>query len=211
MALDRDEQVAASRSESTRPRIDRSDLRALRGDDFFVPPADRHYYLALAHLARGRLAEGRAELRAFLAEEPRGPYAARARDRLAAVPDGVDARELTGTDFDRAALARSLSPLRAEIERCLQGGSALLQIRLSREGAANILLTPVEEACVARATAPARKLLGAAAQVALPWRAPRRRPPCPPIDRHGAPPSLYWTGCAHDRLDPARDRDGGEP
>ncbi|MSP63430.1 MAG: tetratricopeptide repeat protein [Myxococcales bacterium] len=90
VALDRDEQLAKSRSELETALAQDNDLRCLRGDDsLFIPPADRHYYHALAHLARGRLALARSSLRAFLMAVPHSPYAARARDRLSALPQGA--------------------------------------------------------------------------------------------------------------------------
>ncbi len=184
VALDRDEQLALSRAELDVALVYDRELRDLRGDEYpFAPAADRHYYLALAHLARGRLAAARAELRSFLAEAPNGPYAPRARDRLAGIPDGVDWRELAGDRFDRAAVAAALSPLRAAAERCVSPGEpALLAISLTPQGVTNRLLSPTEEGCLDRVLAPVEKSLPRGALIDWPLARPPA-PAAPPIDR----------------------------
>lgn len=163
-ALDRDEQLEESRAELDLALARDRELRALRapeeGGEFrFVPPADRLYLRALAERARGRLAAARACLRAFLAAPP-GPYAARARDREAALEGGVDRRELGGAGYDRVAMAAALSSARADAERCLAPHPGeLLGVVLSVREARAPGLSPVERECLGAATARARKLI----------------------------------------------------
>lgn len=87
VALDRDGQVERSRAELRMAvAIDRRLTCLEDARYFFVPPADQHYYLALAYRALGRAAEARAKLEAFLRELPDGPYAFRARELLLSWP-----------------------------------------------------------------------------------------------------------------------------
>jgi tetratricopeptide (TPR) repeat protein len=160
VALDRDGQLDEARAQLAIVLTIDPQLRQLKHERYiFIPPADEHYYRALAELGRGRLAEVRAALRAFLAALPDGPYRARAR-ALAERADAVDARELTVTPGgDAPRIAAALTPLVAELERCLEPGAAPVSVRLHRAGSA---LT------VDGAGAPARCLEAALARVRLP-------------------------------------------
>jgi tetratricopeptide (TPR) repeat protein len=87
VALDRDEQVHASREIMQRAlELDpyRASMAPERGV-FFVPEGDHHYYEALAQLHAGRLAEARWEFEQFLALLPVDQYARRARAHVAAL------------------------------------------------------------------------------------------------------------------------------
>ncbi|MBI5480964.1 MAG: tetratricopeptide repeat protein [Deltaproteobacteria bacterium] len=87
VALDRDEQVYASR-EIMRRALDldphRASMEPERGV-FFVPDGDRHYYDGLAHLHAGRPPEARYAFEQFLAVLPGDQYARRARAHVAAL------------------------------------------------------------------------------------------------------------------------------
>ncbi|MFI5289745.1 MAG: tetratricopeptide repeat protein [Polyangia bacterium] len=87
VALDRNEEREAARAElAIYLRLD-PEQRAFAGPDYvFVPAADVHYYRALLALGSGRLTGARAELTAFVAALPQGPYVARAREHLAELP-----------------------------------------------------------------------------------------------------------------------------
>jgi len=120
VALDRDEQTGESQNELRAVlRVDPFLRKLYSGKYVFVPYADAHYYVALVEQVRGHFAAARAELRAFLAALPDGPYAARAREHLERVA-GVDVRELNyGTGVDAAHAAAALAPLVPELEQCL--------------------------------------------------------------------------------------------
>ena len=88
----------------------------------FVPPADIHYYRALALAgARRRRPKRALELRQFLAELPVGPIRRRARRRLTDAEQHVDPRELevaAGT-IDTRLVATALGPAVGALEGCL--------------------------------------------------------------------------------------------
>jgi tetratricopeptide (TPR) repeat protein len=124
VALDRDGQTDRSRAEIAVVLGLDPQLHRLDGEEYvFVPPADVHYYRALAALERGATADGRAELRAYLAELSDGPYVRHARARLADAEMRVDPRELelTAPGIDQRALASALSPVVRSLEDCLAG------------------------------------------------------------------------------------------
>jgi len=100
MALDRDEQPAAAR-EAMRgalaldPAMDRLYGAMSSGSDvFFIPDGDVHDYLALALETAGRPREAAAELRRYLAAQPKSPWRARAESRLAALSSGAGSAPL---------------------------------------------------------------------------------------------------------------------
>lgn len=120
VALDRDGQVSRSREElnivlSLDPQLSLLST----GEYVFVPAGDEHYYRALGWLARGSTAQARAEMRAFLAQLPESPYAARASERLIELERQIDPRELDGAGIDAKPLAHALAPLVAALEDCL--------------------------------------------------------------------------------------------
>jgi Flp pilus assembly protein TadD len=81
VALDRDGQAERSRGEISTALTYDNRLSSLTSDMFmFIPPADRHYYLALAYCARRQHGEAAVELATYLAAVPNGPYAPRARE-----------------------------------------------------------------------------------------------------------------------------------
>jgi tetratricopeptide (TPR) repeat protein len=87
VALDRDGQLAESAGAlkdalALDPHLD----ELTSPDYFFLPAADRSYYLALSFRAQGRIPEARKEIEQFLHEAADSPYAARAREVLASMP-----------------------------------------------------------------------------------------------------------------------------
>jgi tetratricopeptide (TPR) repeat protein len=124
VALDRDGQTDRAHAEIAIVLSLDPQLRRLDGDEYvFVPPADAHFYRALAATERGMMAEARAELRAYLAELVDGPYTRHARARLAAAESRVDPRELelAGAGIDARSLAAALSPSVRALEDCVPG------------------------------------------------------------------------------------------
>src|SRR5262249_27963582 len=83
VALDRDGQPERSAEEMRLALVRDPELAELedRGG-VFVRAGDKHYYVALGEIARGRLSEAAAALRRFLASGPPPRYAARAGARL---------------------------------------------------------------------------------------------------------------------------------
>lgn len=136
VALDRDGQRDRARAEAAIAVTLDPDLRQLASDEYvFVPPADQHYYRAVALLARGNAAEARLALRAFLRDLPDGPYAALATERLAELERLVDPRELevSGTGLDTRGLAGALGPAVAALESCLPDGRVVrLKLTVAR-------------------------------------------------------------------------------
>jgi tetratricopeptide (TPR) repeat protein len=172
VALDRDQQAAESRNELRKVlRFDPLMRRLYSGQYWFVPPADAHYYVALAEQTRGQLATARAELRVFLAMAPDSPYAARAREHLERAA-GLDERELKVTSpADAARAAAVLAPLMPELERCLEPVPLPIEsttvvppppvtwVRLTRLAGHEYLVsapTPTVERCLGTAVARAR-------------------------------------------------------
>ena len=96
-----------------------------------MPPADVHYYRALALAERGSGADARLALRTFLAELPTSPYAAHARARLADAESHLDPRELevSSGDVDSRLIARALGPAVGALDGCLAAGR-LLRVKL---------------------------------------------------------------------------------
>jgi tetratricopeptide (TPR) repeat protein len=132
VALDRDEQLDKSRFELSGALTIDPQLKALAAKEYvFVPPADVHYYRALALLERGASAEARLAFRAFLVELPDGPYSAHARQRLAQAEKRVDPRELevSVSGLQTAALAHAIGPLVGSLEDCF-GAGKVVRIRL---------------------------------------------------------------------------------
>lgn len=83
VALDRDGQVEKSRAAIERALdLDPTLARLDDEDVFFEPAGDKHYYQALGHEVAGDREPAVAGWRAFLAEVPASPYAARARAHL---------------------------------------------------------------------------------------------------------------------------------
>jgi tetratricopeptide (TPR) repeat protein len=81
VALDRDGQIDLSRAEMSQALSRDHRLATLTsGEWYFIPRGEHHYYLALAHRAKGKPAEARAHLAEFLKLLPDSPYAARARE-----------------------------------------------------------------------------------------------------------------------------------
>lgn len=90
VALDRDEQTIASAEAMSRalaidPRLGLLDAASNRGDIFFVPAGDAHYYRGLALATLGRPREASDAFHRFLAESRESPYRARAQAHLAAL------------------------------------------------------------------------------------------------------------------------------
>jgi tetratricopeptide (TPR) repeat protein len=122
VALDRDGQVAKSRAEVDAVlSLDPELYRLSSGEYVFVPPGDEHYYRALGWAARGAIAEARVETRLFLARLPDSPYVEQARQRLAALEQQLDSREIEGAAGDAPLVARALAPLVLALEECLPG------------------------------------------------------------------------------------------
>jgi tetratricopeptide (TPR) repeat protein len=123
VALDRDGQLDKAREELTIALGLDPQMAQVRSRRFvFVPRTEQRFYLAVGEQARGHLGAARAHLRAFLVALGGGPYAARARERLAAA-ESVDARELDAAPgVDRQRLALLLAPLVAALEACLPPG-----------------------------------------------------------------------------------------
>jgi hypothetical protein len=83
VALDRDEQGDRARVEVQQVLKADPLLRRFRREEYlFVPPADALWYDALLARVRGRPADARKSLDAFLKAAPDSPYAARARKLL---------------------------------------------------------------------------------------------------------------------------------
>jgi tetratricopeptide (TPR) repeat protein len=138
VAYDRDGLVGRSRTELGVALSQDPLLYALSSDQFiFVPPADRHYYLALGLFARGLRARARDELRQYLAAEPDGPYTARARERLVQAEAVLPPATL--------ALHRILDGHVAELERCVT--RSWLPLWLHR-GSGRLRVVGHSEACV---------------------------------------------------------------
>jgi tetratricopeptide (TPR) repeat protein len=89
VALDRDEQAAAAREAMGRATSLDPRLRLLEtgpsSDQFFVPPADVHYYRGLALRTLERSEEASEAFRRFLREAPASRFAGRARAHLQAL------------------------------------------------------------------------------------------------------------------------------
>jgi tetratricopeptide (TPR) repeat protein len=87
VALDRDEQLEKARAELLQALADDPHQEELNRPTYvFLPPADRHYYLALTARARGKFIEARQHVQAFLAGAPDSPYVRRGRQLLATLP-----------------------------------------------------------------------------------------------------------------------------
>jgi tetratricopeptide (TPR) repeat protein len=86
VALDRDEQGLRAQQAMAHALAADPGLELVRGESvFFVPAAEIHYYLALAHEAQGRPDLAAAEWQRFLSAVPDSQFAARARAHLAAL------------------------------------------------------------------------------------------------------------------------------
>jgi tetratricopeptide (TPR) repeat protein len=83
VALDRQGLTLAAERAARRALLLDPSLQGLQGPSvFFVPPGDVHYYLALAHEAKGDLKEALRQWKRFVRKRPQSRYRSRAREHL---------------------------------------------------------------------------------------------------------------------------------
>jgi tetratricopeptide (TPR) repeat protein len=141
VALDRDEEIERAHAEAlTALRLDQQMNWLTQTSAVYLDPADRDYFLGLAHevgRAEGFYAAHRlvalAAFRAYLASDPSTPWARRARDHLAGLgsPQLTEDDVLAKADFpQRAAFTKVILAAGREMQKCITDGKsgALLTI-----------------------------------------------------------------------------------
>ena len=130
-AYDRDEKEALSRAHLDDGLAQSRGLSHLSGADaVFIPPADRFYYLGLAHEARGDVEWAISYFREYLDKSGQSPWQRRVQQHLGDLArESLDSRRVqvkgTGT-VDAGKTVRAVTSADPALQRCMASAPGLL-------------------------------------------------------------------------------------